>query len=301
LSLDADPQLDLGIDSLEWLNLGLELEAVLGIRIAEQDFAGVTQVRDLLRLVEAKPAAPDSAEADRAAMLAQDEAVWLAPISVSERVVFALLQGLNRVIVRLFFRLRVDGVQHLPAAPPYLIAANHVSDLDPAVLAASLPPARLRSLYWSGDRGRLFDGPMRRRMCRVLHVFPVDERAPRATLAMAGRVLARGKALVWFPESWRSPNGRLQRFLPGVGRLLLEHPVPVVPTFIYGTFEAMPRDRSWPRPHPVAVSFGPPVDREALREAGEGETAEARITDGLRRQIARLAEARGPIVSQGVV
>jgi long-chain acyl-CoA synthetase len=128
-------------------------------------------------------------------------------------------------------------------------------------------------------------------MCRVLHVFPVDERAPRTTLAMAGRVLARGKALVWFPESWRSPDGRLQRFLPGVGRLLLEHPVPVVPTFICGTFEAMPRDRSWPRPHPVTVSFGPPADREALREAGEGETAEARITDGLRRRIARLSEA----------
>jgi long-chain acyl-CoA synthetase len=291
LSLDADPQLDLGIDSLEWLNLGLELESVLGIQIAEQDFGGVAEVRDLLRLVEAKAAAPDSAEVDRAAMLAQDEAIWLAPTSVSERVAFALLQGLNRAIARLFFRLRVDGVQHLPAAPPYLIVANHVSDLDPAVLAASLPPATLRSLYWSGDRGRLFNGPVKRRLCRVVHVFPVDERAPRATLAMAGRVLARGKTLVWFPESWRSPDGRLQRFLPGVGRLLLEHPVPVVPAFIEGTFEAMPRDRSWPRVHPVTVTFGPPSDREALQEAGEGETADARITDGLRRHVARLAEA----------
>ena len=290
LSLDADPQLDLGIDSLEWLNLGLELETILGIRIAEQDFAGVAEVRDLLRLVETKSAAPDSAEVDRPAMPAQDEATWLAPTSTAERVAFELLHRLNRTVARVFFRLRVDGVRHLPAAPPYLIVANHASDLDPAVLAASLPPAIRRSLYWSGDRGRLFNGPVRRRLCRVLHVFPVDERSPRATLAMAGRVLGRGKTLVWFPESWRSPDGRLQRFLPGVGRLLLEHPVPVVPTYIDGTFEAMPRDHSWPRPHSVTVTFGPPVDRETLQEAGEGETADIRITDGLRRRIARLAE-----------
>jgi long-chain acyl-CoA synthetase len=289
LSLDADPQLDLGIDSLEWLNLGLELETVLGIRIAEQDFAGVAEVRDLLRLVEAKSAAPDSAEA--AASLAKDEAIWLAPTSAAERVAFALLHRLNRALALLFFRLRVNGAEHLPATPPYLIVANHTSDLDPAMLAASLPPAKLRSLYWSGDRGRLFDGPVRRRLCRVLHVFPADERAPGATLAMAGRVLARGKTLAWFPESWRSPDGRLQRFLPGVGRLLAEHPVPVVPTYIDGTFEAMPRDRSWPRPHPVTVTFGPPVDRETLREAGDGETADIRIADGLYRQVARLAEA----------
>ncbi len=290
LSLDSDPQLDLGIDSLEWLNLGLELEGVLGIRMAEQDFAGVAEVRDLLRLVE-KAAAPDAAEVDVTAMLAQDGAIWLAPTSAAERVAFVLLHGLNRALALLLFRLKVDGAEHLPATPPYLIVANHVSDLDPAMLAASLPMAKLRSLYWSGDRGRLFDGPVRRRICRVLHVFPVDERAPRATLAMAGRVLARGKTLAWFPKSWRSPDGRLQRFFPGVGRLLLEHPVLVVPTLIRGTFEAMPRDRSWPRPHPVSVTFGPPVDREALQEAGEGEAADVRITDGLHRQVARLAEA----------
>jgi long-chain acyl-CoA synthetase len=291
LSLDADPQLDLGIDSLEWLNLGLELETVLGIRIAEQDFAGVAEVRDLLRLVEAKSAAPDEAVVDRAASLAKDEAIWLAPTSAAERVAFALLHRLNRALAVLFFRLRVNGAEHLPATPPYLIVANHRSDLDPAMLAASLPPAKLRSLYWSGDRGRLFDGPVRRLLCRVLHVFPVDERAPRATLAMAGRALARGKTLAWFPESWRSPDGRLQRFLPGVGRLLAEQSVPVVPTYIDGTFEAMPRDRSWPRPHPVTVTFGPPVDRETLQEAGDGETADIRIADGLHRQVARLAKA----------
>ena len=67
--------------------------------------------------------------------------------------------------------------------------------------------------------------------------------------------------------------------------------MPVVPAYIDGTFEAMPRNRSWPRPHPVSVTFGAPLDRETLHKAGEGETAEMRITDGLYRQVAQLAEA----------
>ena len=57
-------------------------------------------------------------------------------------------------------------------------------------------------------------------LARALRVFPVDERAPATTLAYGEAVLRRGNALVWFPESWRSPDGELQAFLPGIGHLL---------------------------------------------------------------------------------
>ncbi len=292
LTLDADPQLDLGIDSLEWLSLGLELESVLGMRLAEQDFVEVAKVRDLLRMIES--AKPDgSTEAEAAAMLARDEANWLAPNTPTEMLAGTVLYGLIRGIARVVFQLRVKGLEHLPEAPPYLIVANHVSDLDPLLIGASLPLAKLRAQYWSGLRNRLFTGPVRRKLARVAHIFPVDERAPGATLAMAGAVLSRGKSLIWFPESWRSPDGRLQSFLPGVGRLLREHPVPVVPAYIKGTFEAMPRDRSWPRPFPVTVTFGATLDSRAMEAQGQGDTAEARMADGLRQEIARLAVAAG--------
>ena len=289
LTLDSDPQLDLGIDSLEWLNLGLELESVVGVRIAEQDFTEVARVRDLLRRIEQSTTA-DSPDVGAAAILVKEDADWLAPNARVEELAGTLLYAVIRAIARLAFRLRVEGLGHLPDSPPYLIVANHVSDLDPGVLGASLPLQTLRSLFWSGNRDRLFDGSIKRRFCRVAHIFPVNEREPRAALAMAEKVLAHGYSLVWFPESWRSPDGRLQPFLPGIGRLLSRHPVPVVPAYIKGTFEAMPRDRSWPRPVPVTVTFGPKVDSEAMESQGEGETTEARIADALRKQVARLAE-----------
>ncbi|HYN38324.1 MAG TPA: 1-acyl-sn-glycerol-3-phosphate acyltransferase, partial [Rhodospirillales bacterium] len=289
LSLDSDPQLDLGIDSLEWLSLGLELESAVGVALAEQDFADVAQVRDLLRLVDARAAAP-AAATPRSATLAEDEARWLAPTSSAETVAGSVLYHLNRLLARLFFRLRVEGLEHLPAEPPFVIVANHVSDLDPPLVAAALPLPVMRRLYWSADRGRLFGSAFARGFCRIAHIFPVDERAPGSTLAMAERALARGNALIWFPESWRSPDGGLQRFLPGIGRLLSNRPVPAIPCFIRGTFEAMPRERAWPRPYPVRIVFGTPLDPAVLAAAGEGETDEARITDGLRRAVAELAE-----------
>jgi long-chain acyl-CoA synthetase len=82
---------------------------------------------------------------------------------------------------------------------------------------------------------------------------------------MARAVLARGDALVWFPESWRSPDGRLQRFLPGIG-LVLDgmDDVTIVPAHISGAFEAMPRDARFPRRHPVRIAFGASVRVSAI-------------------------------------
>ena len=305
LAMDADPQLDLGIDSLEWLGLGLELEGALGIRLAEQDFADVSQVRDLLCLVEARARAPVSPDDEAAGRrrLAEDEAEWLAPTTAAETAAGAVLHPIARLLARLLFRLQVRGIELLPVEPPFVIIANHVSDLDPPLLAAGLPLARLRRLYWAGDRGRLFGSGVQRKFARIVHLFPVDERAPGATLEMAGRVLARGQSLVWFPESWRSPDGELQRFRSGIGRLLLAQPVPAVPAFIDGTFQAMPRERRWPRPHPVTITFGKPVMPATFLEAegtlpqgttGEPasiEAAASRIADRLRSEVAKVVDA----------
>src|SRR5215831_1685899 len=86
----------------------------------------------------------------------------------------------------------------------------------------------------------MFSNPLSSFFCRAVHVFPVDENYPGAVLESARRVLEAGNVQVWFPEAWRSPDGRLQRFLPGIGQLLLRSGVPAVPAYIGGTFEALP-------------------------------------------------------------
>jgi long-chain acyl-CoA synthetase len=80
--------------------------------------------------------------------------------------------------------------------------------------------------------------------------------------------LKRGDCLIWFPEGERSRTGKLLAFRPGIGLLLARFPRPVVPVSIRGTFEAWPRGR-WPiKPHPVTVTFGPPLEPRRLVTPG---------------------------------
>ncbi len=137
----------------------------------------------------------------------------------------------------------------------------------------------------------MFSNPINRLFCRAMHVFPVDAKYPSATLESARRVLQAGHVQVWFPEAWRSPDGRLQRFLPGVGQLLLRSGAPAVPAYIGGAFEAMPRGRRVPEASPDhdGLRLSQPV--ELLRAAGAGRTDEERISAALRERVAALGAA----------
>ena len=126
------------------------------------------------------------------------------------------LDGLNRLVMRGLFRLRVTGATKLPETGAFVITPNHVSDLDGLAIAAALPWSQAKRLYWAGDAVRMFSNPVNRLLCRALHVFPVDADRPAAVLENARRVLQAGSVQVWFPEAWRSPDGQLQRFLPGL-------------------------------------------------------------------------------------
>lgn len=269
------PQLDLGIDSLGWVEISLEAEARLGLAFTEEDWAGVTTVRDILALAvaraqgaaPAKPAAPDLA--------------WLDPPPWPYRSAGRALAILNQALCAAMFRLRTEGRTNIPPGP-VIIAANHLSDLDPAIMAAALPGEALARVRWSGEASRLFRTRAGRFLARAARIFPVEERAPATTLAYAKESLARGECLIWFPESWRSPDGAIQRFLPGIGELVRATGAPVVPARISGTFEAMPRTARWPKPHPVRVVFGAPLSAAELTAgAADAQTIADRVREAV--------------------
>ncbi len=289
-AIGAHLALDLGVDSLEWMTLALELEAKLGVSLSDGEVADIDTVRDLLQAVVTAAEAPATAAPDRDLKGTDDQERWLRPTGPLLAALHGLLLVLDKLLMRAFFRLRVSGRGNVPATGPFVVAANHASDLDPLLIAAALPYRTLRCAYWGGDVVRLFDSAAGRLFCRTVHVFPVDERAASAAIGMAAAVLGRGDVQIWFPEGWRSPDGRLQRFLPGIGQLLLQTRAPVLPVHIAGSFEAMPRTRRWPRPHPVRITIGSLVEVSALEAEGEGETPQARIIDGLHGRLSQLAE-----------
>jgi long-chain acyl-CoA synthetase len=184
------------------------------------------------------------------------------------------------------FRLRVKGLENLPDEGPFIIAPNHVSYLDAFAVAAALRHSVLRSTYWAGWTGAAFGNPLARLVSRLAQVVPIDlGRAGFSSLAFGAAVLGRGQNLVWFAEGERSPTGTLQPFKPGVGILLSYCPVPVVPVFIRGTFEAMPRGQFLRRLEQVTVTFGEPFDTRSFHETAR---PQEQVVEAVRERVAEL-------------
>jgi long-chain acyl-CoA synthetase len=289
ISLDSNLALDLGLDSLEWMTVAIEIEARVKLRLTEDMLADAPTVRELLAVVTEAAARPDGeAGAPAQSALAADVDNWLQPNGPGMVLLGLVLYGVNWLLMRTVFRLKSVGVAHIPADGSFVLVANHVSDLDPPVLAASMSWRRLRRLYWAGDVNRLFANGVQRVLARAMHIFPVDERSPASTLGNAKTALDRGAALCWFPESWRSPTGELQRFLPGIGRILADKPVTVVPAYIKGAFEALPRTRHWPKPYPITVVFGKPIPATHVQNLAREPDGAARIVSLLQDEVAAL-------------
>lgn len=289
IDLDVNLSLDLNLDSFGWMELTILLQDRLGVHLSETDIAGIETIRDLLRRsIDRRPEVAVEPPA-----IATDLDRWLAPRGVFLRVLGGVLYAINWAVMHGLFRLRVTGLERLPASGSLVITPNHVSYLDGPAIAAALPFRRFQQLYWAGDVRLLFSNRLARVFSRAVHLFPLDPRYPEAALEGAERVLGAGNVQVWFPEGWRSPDGMLQRFLPGVGELLLRSGAPAVPAYLGGAFEALPRHRRLPRFARISVAFGRPCRPEALRGAGTGGTDEERIASALHQQVIVLGKMSG--------
>jgi long-chain acyl-CoA synthetase len=290
---DASPQLDLGIDSLEWLNLTLEIRQCCGVELGEEAIGRIETVRDLLREVAERPHAegvgPEAAPLEHPEEVLGDERRrWLAPLGPAELAAARGLYTLNWMLVHAAFRLSVHGRERLPKEGPLVLAPNHESYLDSSVLAAVLDFGLLSRTYWAGWTGVAF-GPIFRVLRRLAHVVPIDpDRAAASSLAFGAAVLRDRHNLVWYPEGGHSRTGELQPLKPGIGLLLEHDPVPVVPVHLDGTRDALPPGRILPRPGRIRIAFGRPLDPRELERKGRGDRPHERITSALHDEMARL-------------
>lgn len=297
LTPDSVLERDQGFDSIGWLHFALKVEERFGVRWTDGAIARVTTVRDLLREIVQLTAAGETVarsvlEAPEA-HLGAGQKRWIEPLGPSEARFANALFRMNRRLVRSVFRLRVEGADLVPRTQ-VTMAPTHGSFLDAFVVAAALDRECLARTFWAADTNIAFANPLNRRISRLGQAFPFDaEQGFVAGMASAAAVLQRGYNLIWFPEGWRSRSTALQEFKRGIGMLLKHCPVPVMPVAIRGAHEAYPPGRILPRPRPVAVGFGKPLDPARLASEGEGATAEDRIAAALRQHTGDLYEEVG--------
>lgn len=162
------------------------------------------------------------------------------------------------MIFKTLFYLSVEGSQNIPQKGGFILASNHLSYLDPAVLGA----ACRRKLNFMA-RDDLFRIPFFGWFIRRTGAFPVKRNsADRAALKEATRRLNAGKALSLFPEGSRSGDGTFSEPQPGIGFLAAKLKCPVIPVFIKGTDKAFPKGAKFIRRAKISVCFGKQITIE---------------------------------------
>jgi len=165
------------------------------------------------------------------------------------------LRPFVRIGARLYWRIRLQGVENIPPEGPLIIAPNHVTYADPVIVWI---PVHLRVHFMAWDA--LFDVWGLSWLIRRLRAFPVqldsaDPRAIRETV----RLLRASQTVMIFPEGGRAPNGRLQAFHQGAFRLACSLNVPVLPVTILGGHDAWPPGRALPRPGRLSIVYHPAI------------------------------------------
>ncbi|MFJ9682082.1 lysophospholipid acyltransferase family protein [Streptomyces sp. NPDC101194] len=166
-------------------------------------------------------------------------------------------------LLRLFFRPRIEGLEHIPKDGAAIVAGNHLSFSDhflmPAILKRRITfLAKAEYFTGPGVKGRLTAA-----FFRSIGQIPVDRSgkdAGKAAIREGLGVLGRGELLGIYPEGTRSHDGRLYKGKVGVAVMAITAQVPVVPCAMVGTFEIQPPGQVVPRIRRVTIRFGEPLD-----------------------------------------
>lgn len=180
-------------------------------------------------------------------------------------------------LVRLYLagwhRLEIRGRQYVPEKPPFVLVANHASHLDALILAAPLPWRLCDQIFPIAAGDTFFETPTTAAFAAtMLNALPLWRKrcGPHAMQELRTRLLEEPCAYVLFPEGTRSRDGAIISFKPGIGMLVAETSVPVVPCHIQGTFQALPSQCRWPRFRKITLRIGEPLSFPSIRNDREG-------------------------------
>ena len=304
-------ELDLGLDSMQRIELLTGLEQQLGGDVPESQLAEIYSVRDLIDAILASAGRGEgqarAAEPAWSTILSEPvtdpEVLALARHNIFADVPFFLLGRLIYLFALDRLHLKMRGLENLPEKGPFLLCSNHQSYVDPLVMAGMLPWRLFRYAFALGTSD-IFGKGFMRRLARWIRTVVLD---PDANLIPAMRAgffgLSQGRILVLYPEGERTNDGNPTVFRKGAAILSIHAQAPIVPVAIEGFYEFWPRHKKWPRVANLQLVFGRPIQPPPVSEASEAAyerlTSELKSTvvamwRELREKELRGKESRGP-------
>jgi len=259
-------ELDLGLDSMQRVELLVALEQELGGEVEESRLAEAYTVRDLVELVRSgspEGSAPRAKFAGWHNVLQEEptdpEVLVLARPQRRLEAFWYFLTRMAAVFSYDRFRLRAHGLQNLPAHGPFLICPNHQSFIDGVILSTLLPWSVFRDIFFVGT-SEIFGSGVMRHLARWARIMVVDPDANLIPAMRAGAFgLRHGRVLIMFPEGERSIDGTPKTFKKGAAILSIHLQAPIVPVAIEGFYEAWPRGKRFQKFAPLRINVGKPI------------------------------------------
>lgn len=271
-------ELDLGLDSMQRVELLVALEQEIGGDLEESRLSEIYTVRELVDAVHesavgSKGGPPGVHFAGWKAVLQEEPAdlevrTLLEPQPLKETFWY-VASRLVQIISRDRFHLRVSGLEKVPLHGPFIICSNHQSFLDPIILASVLPWQVFRDTFAVGT-SEIFGSGFLRTLARWLRVVVVDPDANLIPAMRAGAYgLRNGGVLLLYPEGERSIDGEPKMFKKGAAILSIHMQVPIIPVAIDGFHDVWPRGKPFQKFAPLKIAFGNPVHPPHPAETSE--------------------------------
>jgi long-chain acyl-CoA synthetase len=270
-------ELDLGFDSMQRVELLVEIEKELGGDVEESQLAEIYTVRDLVNAVLESAASGKTVSkaqfAGWSAVLREDPTdPDVLELARPHAVVEAFWYFVSRVLQLIFrdrFHLTVSGIEKLPKTGTYILSSNHQSYLDPIALASILPRNAFVNSFAVGT-SEIFGAGIMRKLAKAVRVVVVDPDANLLPAMRAGAFgLSHGRNLILYPEGERSIDGTPRTFKKGAAILSVHMQVPIVPIAIDGFHDAWPRGKSFQKFAPLKMIIGDPIYPPPESQASE--------------------------------
>lgn len=252
-------ELDLALDSLDYVALFTFIEESFGVRVDEAIFAQNMRLIDLYHYVKKHHIYHYPSPRSWGEMIKEsfDEKLISSPIVV------ALFKIVLYPLFKLYFRFEVSGRENIPSHS-CIIAPTHESMLDGFLIESSLSFKTLKNTFFLAYEG-VFGNKYLRPVSTNGQLLLIDANNNlKRSMQRAALALEAKKNLVIFPEGARSRDGNLLEFRPFFAMLSREYNVPIVPAVIEGSFGALRAGQLFPRPAKIKVKYLEPIEPDNL-------------------------------------
>ena len=247
-------EIDLGLDSLDKVNLAVYLESNFGVKLSEAELVGFSNIAKLAENIRDKKTKLSVEAIDWGQIFKEQLDLELPKSWFTHNI----MKNAAKIFLKLYFRLKGEGFENLPDGP-FILAPNHQSFFDGLFVAVFLKNKLMKKTYFYAKEKHI-NNKLIKFIADRNNVIVMDLSDLKTSLQKMAEVLKRGKNIIIFPEGTRTHTGELGDFKKTFAILSRELNVPIVPVAINGAYDALPRGTHFPRPwKKINVKFLKPV------------------------------------------